>query len=234
MNKQVVQRVEKALQYKFTDHNLLKKALTHSSAADGKLDSNERLEFLGDSVLGLVICQGLFERFPGYLEGDLTKIKSQLVSRKTCSLLADQLGIDDTLKIGPGMQQSKSLKGSIAAAMLESLIAAIYIDGGFEQARAFIMRLFGPLIDQADANEHQENYKSLLQQYAQQNMSHSVGYVVLDEKGPDHNKCFESAAVIDHKRYPSAWGMTKKESQQKAAYNALVELEVIKGKADEA
>jgi ribonuclease-3 len=126
------------------------------------------------------------------------------------------------------MQKSRSLQGSIAAATLEAIIAAIGLDGGFEAARKFVLRFFGPLIDQADANEHQENYKSLLQQYAQQNLRHSVSYEILDEKGPDHNKCFESAVIIDHKRYPSAWGVTKKEAQQKAAYNALVELGVIK------
>ena len=233
MDKQIVQRIEKALQYRFSDIDLLKKSLTHASAASTKLDSNERLEFFGDSILGLVICQALFEKFPGYLEGDLTKIKSKLVSRKTCSMIAAQLDIEDLFHIGPGMQKSNALKGSIAAAMLESLIAAIYIDGGFEQARNFILRIFGPLIEHSNAAEHQENFKSLLQQYAQQELNTTVTYEVLDEKGPDHNKCFESAVVIDKKRYPSAWGTTKKESQQRAAFNALVELGVIKPKKDE-
>jgi ribonuclease-3 len=126
------------------------------------------------------------------------------------------------------MQKSSALKGSIAAAMLESIVAAIYIDGGFDAAKKFILRVFGPLIEQADAAEHQENFKSLLQQYAQQKMDSAVTYEILDEKGPDHNKCFESAVVIDKKRYPSAWGTTKKESQQSAALNALIELGVIK------
>jgi ribonuclease-3 len=220
------EQFEKVIQYHFTDPSLLKKSLTHSSAAQ-KLESNERLEFLGDSILGLVICQALYEKFPGYLEGDLTKIKSRLVSRKTCSLIAGQLNLESMLSLGPGMQKSRALKGSIAAATLEAVIAAIFIDGGFEAAREFILRLFAPLIDQADAAEHQENYKSLLQQYAQQNLNHSVSYEILDEKGPDHNKCFESSVVIDKKRYPSAWGNTKKEAQQMAAYNALVELGVI-------
>ena len=232
MNKQIVQRIEKLLQYHFSDHTLLQKALTHSSAASGKLDSNERLEFLGDSILGLVICQALYEKFTDYLEGDLTKIKSKLVSRKTCSLIAGLLDLDSVLNIGPGMQKSRALKGSIAAATLEAVIAAIYLDSGFEAAREFILRSFSPLINQADAAEHQENYKSLLQQYAQQNLNRSVGYEILDEKGPDHNKCFESAVVIDRKRYPSAWGTTKKEAQQNAAYNALVELGVIGEKKD--
>jgi ribonuclease III len=231
MNKELAQQLEKTLQYSFSDRALLKKALTHSSSAQ-KLDSNERLEFLGDSILGLVICQALYERFPNYLEGDLTKIKSKLVSRKTCSLIAGLLDLDSVLNIGPGMQKSGALKGSIAAATLEAVIAAIYLDGGFEPAKSFILRHFGPLINQADAAQHQENYKSVLQQYVQQNLNRHVTYEILDEKGPDHNKCFESAVVIDHKRYPSAWGTTKKESQQNAAYNALVEIGVIsKGKS---
>jgi len=230
MNKQSVERIEKALGYHFSDLALLKQSLTHASAAQSKLASNERLEFLGDSVLGLVICQALFEKFPNYREGDLTKIKSKLVSRKTCSMITAELDIEELFKIGPGMQKSNALKGSIAAAMLESIIAAIYIDGGFDIAKKFILRVFGPLIEQSDAAEHQENYKSLLQQYAQQELEANVMYEILDEKGPDHNKCFESAVVIDKKRYQSAWGTTKKESQQIAAFNALVELGVIKPK----
>ncbi len=228
MNKQSVERIEKALGYHFSDIALLKQSLTHASAASTKLDSNERLEFLGDSVLGLVICQALFEKFPDYREGDLTKIKSKLVSRKVCSMLTAELDIEDLFKIGHGMQKSNALKGSIAAAMLEAIVAAVYLDGGFDEARKFILRIFAPLLEHSDASEHLENYKSLLQQYAQQELEANVSYEVLDEKGPDHNKCFESAAVIDKKRYPSAWGTTKKESQQLAAYNALVELGVIK------
>lgn len=226
MKAEVVEQLEKKLKYHFSNRAILKKALTHSSSAQ-KLESNERLEFLGDSILGLVICQALYEKFPDYLEGDLTKIKSKLVSRKTCSLIASQLNLESVLSVGPGMQKSRAMKGSIAAATLEAVIAAIYTDGGFEVAREFILRLFAPLIDHANAAEHQENYKSLLQQHAQQNLNHSVSYEILDEKGPDHNKCFESAVVIDKKRYPSAWGNTKKEAQQMAAYNALVELGVI-------
>jgi len=226
MKAEFAEHLEKLFKYHFSNRAILKKALTHSSAAQ-KLESNERLEFLGDSILGLVICQALYEKFPDYLEGDLTKIKSKLVSRKTCSLIAGQLNLESVLSIGPGMQKSRALKGSIAAATLEAVIAAIYTDGGFEAAREFILRIFEPLIDQANAAEHQENYKSLLQQYSQQNLNHSVSYEILDEKGPDHNKCFESAVIIDKKRYPSAWGNTKKEAQQMAAYNALVELGVI-------
>lgn len=228
MDAELGRQLEKTLGYQFKDDSLLNKALTHSSVASDKLDSNERFEFLGDSVLGLVICQALFERFPKYLEGDLTKVKSKLVSRKICSVIAAQLGLDSALKVGAGMQKSKAMQGSIAAGTLEAIIAAIYFDGGFDAARDFILRYFEPFLQQAEADEHQDNYKSVLQQYSQQDLNSNVNYELLDEKGPDHNKCFECAAVIDKKRYPSAWGMTKKDAQQKAAYNALLELGVIK------
>ncbi|MBN1786940.1 MAG: ribonuclease III [Sedimentisphaerales bacterium] len=227
MDAGLAEQLEKRLEYHFSNPALLEKALNHSSAAATKLDSNERLEFLGDSILGLVICMALYEKFPNYLEGDLTKIKSKLVSRKTCAMIAGILELDSVINVGPGMLKSKALKGSVAAAGLEAIIAAIYYDGGFEEAKKFIIRFFGPMIEQMDADGHHENYKSHLQQYAQQELKHSVAYEILDEKGPDHNKCFESAVIINHKRYPSAWGVTKKEAQQRAAYNALVELGVI-------
>jgi ribonuclease-3 len=228
MDAELARRLEKTLGYQFKESSFLRKALTHSSVVSDKLDSNERFEFLGDSVLGLVICQALFERFPKYLEGDLTKVKSKLVSRKICSIVAAQLGLESALKVGAGMQKSKAMQGSIAAATLEAIIAAIYFDGGFDTARDFILKLFEPFLQQAEVDEHQDNYKSVLQQHSQQRLNANVSYELLDEKGPDHNKCFECAAVIDKKRYPSAWGMTKKDAQQKAAYNALLELGIIK------
>ena len=228
-----IEKIEQILGYHFADKSLLEKALTHSSQADGRLSSNERLEFFGDSVLALVICQALFERFPEYLEGDLTKIKSMLVSRRTCARLAARLGIETFLKIGKGMAKSAALTGSLAAGALEAIIAAIYVDGGFEAARDFILRLFGPLIEQADAQQHQENFKSLLQQHAQQVLDQTPVYDLLDEKGPDHNKCFESAVILGDRRFHSAWGTNKKEAEQKAAYKALVELKVIEPLLDE-
>jgi len=230
MDKKKLQQIQNLLQYNFVDQNTLKKAFTHSSAADKRVESNERLEFLGDSVLGLIVCEAIYQRFPNYLEGDMTKIKSLLVSRKICSKVAAELGLSELIKIGPGMEKSKSLKGSVAAGVIEAIIAAIYIDGGFAPAREFVIRSFGHWITQADAKAHHENFKSLLQQHTQQALNTTVVYEILDEKGPDHDKCFEYAVVINGHRYPSAWGTNKKESQQAAAYNALVELGVIKPK----
>jgi ribonuclease-3 len=188
---------------------------------------NERLEFLGDSILAIVICQKLFERFPDYLEGNLTKIKSMLVSRQTCARIARQLNLHKFLKVGKGMGTSRALSGSLAAGVFEAIIAAIYLDGGFEAAQKFILRCFGELIAQADAEHSQGNFKSMLQQYAQQQFNSVPAYSLLDEKGPDHDKCFESAVTIEGRSFSSAWGTTKKEAEQKAALNALVELGVI-------
>jgi ribonuclease-3 len=233
MDEEILRQIEQIIDYKFSDKNLLIKAFTHSSAVDNRLLSNERLEFLGDSVLAVVICQALFENFKNYLEGDLTKIKSKLVSRETCAQISGQLGLQKYLKVGKGMVSNRALSGSLAAGVLETVIAAIYIDGGFEAARDFILRIYGPLIEQADAEQTHGNYKSLLQQYSQEQFTATPSYILLDEKGPDHNKCFELEVVIEDRHFPSAWGSNKKEAEQKAAFNALVELRVLEKTAEE-
>jgi ribonuclease-3 len=227
MDKETLQQIEQTIDYEFSDKKLLTRAFTHSSAVDNRILSNERLEFLGDSVLAVVICQTLFERFPDYLEGDLTKIKSMLVSRGTCAKVSRKLGLHKYLKVGKGMVSSRALSGSLAAGVIETAIGAIYIDGGFEAAHSFIIRAFGSLIDGADAQQAQGNFKSLLQQHAQEKFNVTPVYVLLDEKGPDHNKCFELEVVVDNHHFPSAWGTNKKEAEQKAAFNALVELGVL-------
>ncbi len=229
MDEEAARQIEQVIGHKFSNRNLLYKAFTHSSAVDNRFLSNERLEFFGDSVLAVVICQTLFERFPGYLEGDLTKIKSMLVSRRTCAQVAKQLGLQKFLKVGKGMISSRALSGSLAAGLLEAVIAAIHIDSGHKAASSFILRTFASLIDQVDAEQAQGNFKSLLQQHAQQQFNTTPVYELLDEKGPDHNKCFEVEAVAAEHHFPSAWGTNKKEAEQKAAFNALVELGVLEG-----
>jgi len=233
MDEDILQEIEQIIGYEFSDKNLIIKALTHSSAVDNRLLSNERLEFLGDSVLAVAICQALFDNFTHYLEGDLTKIKSKLVSRETCARICRQLGLQKYLKIGKGMVSSRALSGSLAAGLLESVIAAIYIDGGFETARDFILRIYVSLIKRADAEHDQGNFKSLLQQYSQEQFNATPSYLLLDEKGPDHNKCFELEVVIEDRHFQSAWGTNKKEAEQKAAFNALVELGVLEKSAEE-
>ncbi len=227
MDEETLQQIEQIIGYKFSNRNLLTKALTHSSAADNRLLSNERLEFFGDSILAVVICQILFERFPGYLEGDLTKIKSMLVSRSTCAQVAIQLGLQKFLTIGKGLASGRALSGSLAASLLEAIIAAIYVDSGFGAARSFILRTFGPSINRADAEQDHGNFKSLLQQHAQQQFNTTPIYELLDEKGPDHDKCFECQVVFADRHFLSAWGRSKKEAEQKTAFNALAELGIL-------
>ena len=229
MNEETLEQIERIITYNFSNRNLLIKAFTHSSAVDNRLLSNERLEFLGDAVLDVVVCRLLFDRFPTHLEGDLTKVKSMLVSRRTCSKIARKLELDKFLKVGKGMISLRALSGSLSAGLLEAIIAAIYIDGGFEDASDFISRNFNPLIDETNSEDAQGNFKSLLQQYSQQNFDSLPRYEMLDEKGPDHNKCFEAEAVIAGRHFISAWGTNKKEAEQKAAFNALVELGIIEG-----
>ena len=228
MDEETLQQIEQTISYKFSDKILLARAFTHSSAVDNRLLSNERLEFLGDAVLAVVICQTLFERFPTYLEGDLTKVKSMLVSRSSCARLSRGLRLHKFLKVGKGMASSRALSGSLAAGVLEAVIAAIYIDSGFDAAHSFILRIFSSLLEQADAEQVQGNFKSLLQQYVQEQFNSTPNYVLLDEKGPDHDKCFELGVVVEERHFPSAWGTNKKEAEQKAALNALVELGVLK------
>jgi ribonuclease-3 len=227
MQAEDVRQVESLLGYHFHRNELLKESLTHSSQAEDRLASNERMEFLGDSVLSLVICQTLYERFPEYQEGDLTKLKSMIVSRKSCSEIAMRLGLVEYIRVGKGTDRGRALVGSIAAGVLEAVIAAVYFDGGLEAARTLILSAFEATITAAYACEHQENFKSMLQQYCQRNMNGTPSYELLDEKGPDHNKCFEVAVVIRHRRYPSAWAVTKKDAEQQAARNTLVSLGLL-------
>lgn len=216
------------LGYRFRDPRLLEAALTHSSGAVCRRESNERLEFLGDAVLGLVICQELFERLPNALEGDLTKIKSAVVSRRACARVADRLQLTEALRLGQGMEPGEHLPRSMAAAALEAVIAAVYLDGGLEAAREFILRHMDEEIRRATRSGHHYNFKSQLQQYAQRKLNASPVYELLDEKGPDHAKCFEVAVSVGSRQFASAWGPSKKEAEQKAAWQALLELGVVK------
>jgi ribonuclease-3 len=219
---EILDECQNAIGYRFRRTELLRAALTHTSGADTRLSSNERLEFLGDAVLGLVTCEQLYLRFPEYQEGDLTKIKSAVVSRRTCAQIAKALNLGDYLFLGRGMHNHHGvMPGNLLADGYESLVGAIYLDGGIESAREFILRYVGPEIEQVAEAAHAGNFKSLLQQVAQRDFGATPSYPLLDEKGPDHSKCFKVAAVIGRHYYPAAWGNTKKEAEQKAAMNAL-------------
>jgi len=225
---ETVQRAEEMLQHSFRNPDLLREALTHASVADSRLASNERMEFLGDAVLELVICEHLYHRFPNYLEGDLTKIKSAVVSGTTCAVVARESGLTALLHTGKGVA-GQSMPASLAAAVYESVVAAIYLDGGLDAARQFVMRTLGPHIDAIASGVDSHNYKAVLQQYAQKNLKTAPVYELLDEKGPDHSKCFEVCVVLDGRRFSSAWGPNKKSAEQKAAMLALRELGIISG-----
>lgn len=227
-NDEVFERAEQAIGYRFRNRSLLAAALTHASIAANRLESNERLEFLGDAILSVVVCQELYARFPDLLEGELTKIKSSVVSRKTCATVSRALGLPDLLFLGKGMCGRSRLPNSLAAAVLESLIAAICLDGGgMEEARRFILEHMGPQITEAAESEHKKNFKSQLQQYAQRIFNGTPLYEVLDEQGPDHSKCFQVCVSLHGRRFSPAWGTSKKEAEQWAAENALRELNLL-------
>jgi ribonuclease-3 len=215
---------QEVIGYAFRDPTLLREALTHASGANHRLASNERLEFLGDAILGAVVCELLFRKYPDYQEGELTRIKSIVVSRRTCAKISAALTIDDYLFMGKGMGAQEETPPSVLADVFESLIGAIFLDGGMEEARRFIMTHIEPEIDAAIDGQGGLNYKSTLQQAAQRQFGETPTYALLDEKGPDHSKCFKISAVIGRQRFAPAWGRNKKEAEQRAALNALCQL----------
>lgn len=227
MSPETRQRAETILGYTFKNPQLLKEALTHASIADRRIESNERMEFLGDAVLDLIICEALYQRFPQYQEGDLTKVKSAVVSRRTCAEVANETGLTDLLIIGKGISSRNAMPGSLAAAVYESIVAALYLDGGFDLVKAYVLRTMTPRLEEIASNNHQQNYKAVLQQHAQKILGAAPVYELLDEKGPDHSKCFEVCVTIDGRRFTSAWGPNKKMAEQKAALLALEDLGVF-------
>jgi ribonuclease-3 len=216
---------EERLGYCFRDRAILELSLTHASVARTRLASNERLEFLGDSILGHLVCEALYHRFPGEAEGELTRIKSAIVSRTTCAAISYRMGLERFLLLGKGLSAHDRIPQSIMAAVFESLVAGLYLDGGMEAVRHVVTPLVEPEIEHAALAGNLRNYKSLLQQIAQKTYNETPSYRLLDEKGPDHSKCFKVAAVVGAKTFPAAWGPSKKESEQRAAQNALCEIE---------
>jgi ribonuclease-3 len=220
----ILEECQNAIGYRFRQPELLRAALTHTSSANTRLASNERLEFLGDAVLGLVTCEQLYLRFPDYQEGDLTKVKSVVVSRRTCARFSRELNLGDFLFLGKGMHGVTVVPPSLLADVYESMVAAIYLDGGLDAARAFILRHLTAEIEAVAEEAHSGNYKSVLQQVAQREFNATPQYVLLDEKGPDHSKCFKIAAAIGRHTHAGAWGRNKKEAEQRAAMNALAQI----------
>lgn len=219
-----LEHCQEVLAYQFRDPTYLREALTHASSANHRLASNERLEFLGDAILGAIVCELLFRKFPEYQEGELTRVKSVVVSRRTCAKISSAMGFDEFLVLGKGMGSHDGPPSSVLADVFESLIGAIYLDGGMDAAKRFIVRHIEAEIDAAVEGQLGGNYKSNLQQVAQRQFGETPTYLLLDEKGPDHSKCFKISAQIGRHSYPPAWGRNKKEAEQHAAMNALSQL----------
>lgn len=220
----LLDKCQAALGYRFRDIELLAMCLTHASSARTRLHSNERLEFFGDAVLGLVVCEALYHRFPEAAEGELTRIKSIVVSRATCATMASRVHLEEFVLVGKGLDHGGHIPSSILAGTFEGLIAGIYLDGGLEAARTFLMPLLDPEIESSAATLHMQNFKSLLQHIAQKKLGSTPSYRVLDERGPDHSKVFHISAVVAGRVFPAAWGSNKKEAEQTAAQHALEEL----------
>ena len=216
---------ERTLQYQFHDRDLLLRCLTHASVAKIRLDSNERLEFLGDAILGAIVCHQLFTMYPDKTEGELTRVKSVVVSRTSCAKIATDLELDRCLQLGKGLSDHESIPLSIMAAVFESLVAGVYLDGGYDHVSELVRRVVVPEIERTVETSHGKNYKSLLQQLSQKSNRGMPNYQLLDEKGPDHSKCFKIAVTIGDDSFAPAWGPNKKEAEQRAAENAWCQIE---------
>ena len=177
----------------------------------------------------MIVCKTLYQRFPKHPEGELTRLKSSLGSGATCARIAGELGLDRFLFLGKGISGGSGMPSSILAAAVEALIAGIYLDGGFDPAQNFVESILRTEFDAAGELHQRGNYKSVLQQLAQKNFGVTPLYQVLDEKGPDHSKCFNVAATISGRVFSSAWGGSKKEAEQGAARNALSEIRAENG-----
>jgi ribonuclease-3 len=223
----VLRHLEERVRYRFKDAALAVQSMTHSSAKDRDFPCNERLEFLGDAILGQVVSEYLFHHFPGYEEGDLSTMKSIIVSAKTLAEKARELELERVVILGRGLTEKKALPRSILCNAFEALIAAVYLDGGLEVARGFILGNIRMKVDEILKDEHEKNYKSLLQDYAQRRLSLIPVSRVTKEVGPDHRKMFQVIVELDGKQYGPAWGTNKKEAEQRAAKLALETLGLL-------
>jgi len=215
---------EKRIGYRFQDPNHLVQALTHSSLKTIDNPCNERMEFLGDSVLGMVMTEFLFNFFPDRPEGELTQIKSAVVSTTTLAEESQRLGLDEVYAVGKGVTSRRKLPNSLMANVFEAVIAAIYLDGGIFEAKEFIVRNLYHQVLAVNQKEHSVNYKSILQQHLQREDGSTPNYRVLSESGPDHAKEFVVQAMLKRKSLGTGEGTTKKEAEQAAAKEALEQL----------
>ncbi|WP_423786602.1 ribonuclease III [Helicobacter winghamensis] len=216
---------EKTLGYHFKAQNLLKEALTHKSAKKGA--HNERLEFLGDAVLDLIIGEFLYNKFPNSREGELSKMRASMVNEKAFAKIARYLNIGEYLFISNSEEQNNGRKkDSILSNAFEAVIGAIYLESGLDIARNLMHNLLSAVYPSIDLNSLFYDHKTALQELTQAKFGETPEYVLLDSSGPDHNKNFLIGVKIQGKEFAKASGKSKKEAQQICAKIAI---EVLKG-----
>jgi len=222
--------LQQAIGYRFRDRGLLEHAMTHTSRANedvsGGVRDNESMEFLGDALLGFVIADVLFRDFPEFDEGQKSKMKASLVSTATLARQAERLVLGEHMLLGRGEEKTGGRrKQALLADSYEALIAAVYLDGGVEPARAFILREFGPLIAEVRrTGVSGQDYKSALQELLQSRERPLPEYRVVGSVGPDHRKLFQVEVIVNGDRIGEATGPSKKEAEQEAARTALERL----------
>lgn len=218
-----MERLEQIIGYTFRNKKLLKQALTHSSYANekklGKLGCNERLEFLGDAVLELVSSDVLYAKFPKIPEGELTKKRASLVCEPSLAYCARQFDLPKYLLLGRGEDMTGGrMRDSIVSDATEALLGAIYLDGGFEKAREFVLKY---ILNDMEHKQLFYDSKTILQELVQEKGRQTVEYVLTKETGPDHNKQFSVDVLINGTPAGSGTGHTKKAAEQAAAYQAI-------------
>ncbi|MFP4026504.1 MAG: ribonuclease III [Candidatus Brocadiia bacterium] len=212
------------IDYIFKDPSLLQKALTHPSAATDREESYERLEFLGDAVAEIIVAEYLYRSSDSLNEGEMSKIRSIAASRSSMARAGRRLGLGKYLRIGKGLKKQKPYPGSIIGNAYEALLAAIYLDGGFETACSFLKRTLRPELELARQQYGQLNYKSVLQEFAQGEGKPPPAYRTQHASGPAHDALFEAEVKIDSQIYGRGQGSSKKEAEQAAARLALKHL----------
>ena len=220
--------LEEKLGYTFQSPELLENALTHSSCANesrGKLQSNERLEFLGDSILGMVVADHLYRNHPDLPEGELTRTRSALVCEESLVEVAQALGLGEYLKLGKGEEAGGGRhRASILADATEAVFAAVYLDGGITAASELIHRVLLDVEREEVVEERRRDYKTLLQERIQRQAGQELTYCMVREEGPDHAKTFVTEVRLNGTAIGEGSGHSKKESEQMAAKSALEKL----------
>ena len=216
--------LEERLGYKFKNINLLKNSLTHSSYANevrGGFSSNERLEFLGDSVLSVIVSDYIYKHYPNMPEGELTKLRASLVCEKSLCSFSRELHLGEFLMLGKGEEKGGGReRDSILADAFEAVLAAMYLDGGMEVARKHVLRFVLPELNHTD-DEVFKDYKTALQEIIQRNPEEEVTYILTDESGPDHDKLFTVEVHLNSNVIGTGSGKSKKQAEQSAAKQAL-------------